>query len=88
MSSFAYLKNFPVDYLKIDGVFVRHVDTNRIDAAMVQSMHDVGRALGMQTIAEFVENDEIRAALKKIGVDYAQGYGIGKPEPLDELQFN
>ncbi len=85
MSSFAYLKNFPVDYLKIDGVFVRNIADNDIDAAMVRSITEVGHALGMQTIAEFVEDEASRKVLEEIGVDFAQGYGIAKPVELDEL---
>ena len=80
LSSFAYLKNLPVDYLKIDGMFVRDILTDPIDLAMVRSINDIGHVMGKKTIAEFVENDEILAKLREIGVDYAQGYGIGRPE--------
>ena len=83
LSSFAYLKNLPVDYLKIDGNFVKHMDTDAVDCAMVSSMHQLGSLIGMKTIAEFVENDAILKKLEEIGVDYAQGYGISKPVPLD-----
>ncbi len=82
LSSFAYLKNLPVDYLKIDGMFVRDVLTDPIDLAMVRSINDIGHVMGKETIAEFVENDEILAKLREIGVDYAQGYGVGRPEPF------
>jgi len=85
LSSFAYLKNLPVDYLKIDGMFVKDIVDDPIDHAMVKSINEIGHVMGMQTIAEFVENDEIKAMLREIGVDYAQGYGIGKPQPFDEL---
>ncbi|MCI0654646.1 MAG: EAL domain-containing protein [Methylococcaceae bacterium] len=85
VSSFGYLKNLPVDYLKIDGMFVRDIVNDPIDYAMVKAINEIGKVMGMQTIAEFVENDEIKGMLKAIGVDYAQGYGIGKPEPLEEL---
>lgn len=87
MSSFAYLKNFPVDYLKIDGVFVRNIAESRIDAAMVKSITEVGHALGMKTIAEFVENEDCLRVLEGIGVDYGQGYGIHKPTGIDEIDF-
>lgn len=85
LSSFAYLKNLPVDYLKIDGSFVKNMDTDAVDCAMVSSMHQLGSLLGMETIAEFVENDEILRKLEEIGIDYAQGYGISRPVPLDSL---
>lgn len=82
MSSFTYLKNLPVDYLKIDGYFVKTMLENEIDKAMVTSIHQIGNVMGIKTIAEFVENDAILEALRNIGVDYGQGYGIGKPEPF------
>jgi diguanylate cyclase (GGDEF)-like protein/PAS domain S-box-containing protein len=85
LSSFAYLKNLPVDYLKIDGMFVKDIVHDPIDHSMVKSINEVGHVMGMQTIAEFVENDMIKGMLKEIGVDYAQGYGIGKPRPFEEL---
>ena len=77
LSSFGYLKNLPVDYLKIDGMFVKDMVDDSIDHAMVKSINDIGHVMGMKTIAEFVENDEIKGMLREIGVDYAQGYGIG-----------
>ncbi len=85
LSSFGYLKNLPVDYLKIDGMFVKDIVDDRIDHAMVKSINEIGQVMGMQTIAEFVENDIIRGMLREIGVNYAQGYGIHKPQPFDEL---
>ncbi|MEQ1593028.1 MAG: DUF1631 family protein [Thiobacillaceae bacterium] len=84
-SSFAYLKNLDVDYLKIDGAFVRDLLKDKADLAMVKSMHDVGHALGLKTIAEYVENAQILDKLREIGVDYAQGWQIAKPVPLDSL---
>lgn len=85
MSSFTYLKQLPVNKLKIDGTFVRDIVDDEIDRAMVRSINDVGHAVGMKTVAEFVENEEIINQLALIGVDYAQGYGIAKPRPLKEL---
>ncbi len=85
LSSFGYLKNLPVDYLKIDGVFVRDVAIDPIDHAMVKSINDIGHVMGMKTIAEFVENDAIRSMLKELSVDYAQGYEVGMPLPFADI---
>ena len=85
LSSFAYLKNLPVDYLKIDGLFVKDILDDKVDFAMVKSINEVGHVMDKKTIAEFVENEQIFNLLNELGVDYAQGYGIGKPVPLDEL---
>lgn len=85
LSSFGYLKNLPVDYLKIDGMFVKDIVDDPIDRAMVKSINEIGHVMGMKTIAEFVENDEIKNMLKLIEVNFAQGYAIGKPQPLSEL---
>ena len=82
LSSLNYLKNLPVDYLKIDGAFVRDIVENPIDHAMVESINQIGQVMGKKTIAEFVENKEILEKLKVIGVDYVQGYHVGKPEPM------
>ncbi len=85
LSSFAYLKNLPVDFLKIDGMFVKDIVDDPVHLAMVKSINEMGHVMGKKTIAEFVENDGILGKLKEIGVDYAQGYGISLPRPLDEL---
>ncbi|MEM6445836.1 MAG: EAL domain-containing protein [Cyanobacteria bacterium P01_D01_bin.123] len=82
MSSFAYLKHLPVDYLKIDGNFVRDIVTDPLDCAIVESVHQIGSIMGIQTIAECVENDAILHKLSDIGVDFAQGIGIARPSPL------
>lgn len=82
LSSFAYLKNLDVDFLKIDGSFVRHIETDPISQSMVSAINQVGHAMGLQTIAEFVENEGILQRLKSLEVDFAQGYGLGKPAPL------
>jgi diguanylate cyclase (GGDEF)-like protein len=85
LSSFAYLKKLPVDFLKIDGLFVKDIVDDKVDLAMVRAINEVGHIMGKKTIAEFVENEQIFNLLSELGVDYAQGYGIGKPVPLDEL---
>jgi diguanylate cyclase (GGDEF)-like protein/PAS domain S-box-containing protein len=84
-SSFAYLKKLPVDFLKIDGSFVRDIATDSIDLAMVRSINEIGHMMGKHTIAEFVEDRKVLDILKRVGVDYAQGYEIGRPEPLDKF---
>ncbi len=83
MSSFAYLKNLPVDYLKIDGAFIKDIVQDAIASSMVEAIARVASVMKIQTIAEFVENDAILTKLKLLGVDYAQGYGIAKPCPLN-----
>ena len=80
VSSYYYLKNLPVDYLKIDGAFVRSMQHDTIDYAMVKSINDVRHAMGKTTIAEYVENELLESQLRELGVDYAQGYEIGRPE--------
>lgn len=84
MSSFNYLRTLPVDYLKIDGTFIKECHTSQIDCAMTEAINHVGKILGLKTVAEFVENDEIYRKLKEIGVDYAQGYGLHIPEPWND----
>jgi diguanylate cyclase (GGDEF)-like protein len=83
MSSFAYLKHLPVDYLKIDGSFIKDMLDDRIDRAMVEMIHHIGKVTGKRTIAEFVESEGIIQALARIGVDHAQGYAIARPQPFD-----
>ncbi|NQZ81297.1 MAG: EAL domain-containing protein [Colwellia sp.] len=88
LSSFAYLKNLPVDFLKIDGAFVKDMVNDPIDCAMVNSINQIGHVMNLKTIAEFVENDEILEKLKEIGVDYVQGFGICKPYLLADKNGN
>lgn len=85
VSSFAYLKNLHVDYLKIDGGFVRDMLTDSVDRAMVESINQIGHVMGLKTIAEFVENGPIFDALRAMGVDYAQGDGVAEPSSLAEI---
>lgn len=85
LSSFSYLKNIPVDYLKIDGSFIRDITTDRTDFAFVESINQIGNIMGIKTIAEFVETGDTLAALQKIGVDFVQGYHLGHPVAMDEL---
>jgi diguanylate cyclase (GGDEF)-like protein/PAS domain S-box-containing protein len=84
LSSFGYLKHFPVDFLKIDGSFVKEILHDPIDREMVRSINEIGHLTGKQTIAEFAENAEIITMLRGIGVDYAQGYGVSEPKRLSE----
>ncbi|WP_174999258.1 EAL domain-containing protein [Rugamonas aquatica] len=82
MSSFAYLKHLPVDYLKIDGEFVKDMVADPIDRAMVAAINQIGHVMGIQTIAEFVESDAILDALGEMGIDCAQGYTVQVPQPM------
>jgi EAL domain-containing protein (putative c-di-GMP-specific phosphodiesterase class I) len=85
LSSFSYLKNLPVNYLKIDGSFVKDMDRNQTSYAMVEAINNIGHTMSIQTIAEFVENQAIFDQLRDLGVDFAQGYVIARPAPLDEF---
>ncbi len=82
MSSFTYLKALPIDYLKVDGGFIRNLLEDPIDMGIADACNRIAHAAGLKTIAEFVENDEVKDRLKEIGFDYAQGYGIARPVPL------
>ncbi len=82
LSSFSYLKALPADFLKIDGAFIRDMLNDPMDTAIVEAINSIGHVAALKTIAEFVETDAIRARLVDIGVDYAQGYGIHRPEAL------
>jgi EAL domain-containing protein (putative c-di-GMP-specific phosphodiesterase class I) len=87
LSSFGYLKALKVDFLKIDGSFVRNIVSDSVNRAVVEAANQIGHAMGIQTVAEFVENDEILQLLRDIGVDFAQGYGVAKPQPMEELFY-
>lgn len=83
LSSFAYLKNLPVDYLKIDGIFVQDICNDEIDLAMVKSINEIGHLMGKKTIAEFVESERVYDKIVELDIDYAQGYWISQPVPLE-----
>jgi diguanylate cyclase (GGDEF)-like protein/PAS domain S-box-containing protein len=85
LSSFGYLKHFPVDFLKIDGSFVKEILRDPIDREMVRSINEIGHLTGKKTIAEFAENEEIINMLRSLGVDYAQGYGISAPSRIVKI---
>lgn len=85
LSSFGYLKRMPVDFIKIDGIFVRDIAKDEMDFAMVKAINELAKKMGKKTVAEFVENDAILQRLNVLGVDYAQGYLFGRPKPLAEL---
>jgi diguanylate cyclase (GGDEF)-like protein len=85
LSSYSYLRSLPVDYLKIDGVFVKDIENSPNDYAVVKSINEIGHFMGKKTIAEYVENDAVLAILREIGVDFAQGFGVGKKFPITEL---
>jgi EAL domain-containing protein (putative c-di-GMP-specific phosphodiesterase class I) len=82
-ASYAYLKELPVQYLKIDGSFVRKLESEPVDRALVESINHIGHVLGLETIAEWAETPQVIESLRAIGVDYAQGYGVGRPIALD-----
>lgn len=84
-SSYSYLRTLPIDYLKIDGSFVKDIARNTNDYAVVKSINEIGHTMGKKTIAEYVENEFAYQALSQIGIDYAQGFGIEKPIPLQQL---
>jgi diguanylate cyclase (GGDEF)-like protein len=83
MNCFAYLKQLKIDYLKIDGSFIKNITTEKIDQELVSCMNRIAHVLGVKTVAEWVENDEILQTLRELDIDYAQGYGLHRPEPLE-----
>jgi len=88
VSSFSYLKKLPLDYVKIDGSFIRDLLSEPVDEAMVECINRIAHTLGIKTIAEYVESEALLARLRELGTDYAQGYAIARPAPLDELSSN
>jgi diguanylate cyclase (GGDEF)-like protein/PAS domain S-box-containing protein len=83
LSSFAYLRTLPVDFLKIDGIFIRDIATNSINRAMVKAINEVGHVMGLRTVAEYVEDEPTLEVVRQLGLDYAQGYAVGALQPLD-----
>lgn len=83
MSSLSYLKQLPVDYLKIDGVFIRQITSNAADAAMVEAMAKVASVMGIRTVAEYVDSEPTRRLLESLNIDYIQGFSVHVPEPFD-----
>jgi EAL domain-containing protein (putative c-di-GMP-specific phosphodiesterase class I) len=86
LSSFTYLKNLPVDYLKIDGHFIKQITADRIDQTMVKAITQVGNVMGIRTVAEHVETKEVLDTLRAIGVEYAQGYYFARPAPVEDFR--
>ncbi len=86
MSSFSYLKDLPVDFLKIDGAFIRAMETDSVDFAMVSAINHLAHVMGIKTVAEYVENEGILTLLRELRVDFAQGYGISEPAPVHSLR--
>ncbi len=86
LSALNYIRDLPIHYLKIDGVFVRNIETNQIDAAMIHSLSHMSKAMNLKTVAEFVEDEQTAKLLQRLGVDFAQGYYCGRPVPLERLE--
>ena len=85
LSSFSYLRNFKVDFIKIDGSFVRDITHSAVDFAIIKAINNIPHEIHSQTVAEFVEDDSIMEMVRGLGVDFAQGYGLGRPEPIEEI---
>jgi len=85
LSSFSYLRNFRVDFIKIDGSFVRHITHSSVDFAIVRAINNIAHEIHSQTVAEFVEDESIMSMVRELGVDFAQGYGLGRPEPIEQI---
>ncbi|MDH3899439.1 MAG: EAL domain-containing protein, partial [Gammaproteobacteria bacterium] len=86
-SSFGYLRNLSIDYLKVDGSFVKNMVNNKIDYEMVRAINQIGHTMNIMTIAEFVEDEAVLQAVRELGVDYAQGYVVAKPVPMEIALF-
>ncbi|MEE9160783.1 MAG: EAL domain-containing protein, partial [Gammaproteobacteria bacterium] len=82
MSSYGYLKQLPVDWIKIDGMFIRDILNDEVNMIFVRNIIELAKAMGKKTVAEYVENQAILTKVKELGVSYAQGYELGRPEVL------
>jgi EAL domain-containing protein (putative c-di-GMP-specific phosphodiesterase class I) len=82
LSSFSYLKHMDFDYLKIDGSFIRDLDRGHTDLAMVQAIHQLGRVMGIETVAEYVDRRDVLDVVRGIGIDHAQGFALHRPEAM------
>lgn len=87
LSSFAYLKNLPVDYMKIDGSLIKDIENDQVNISMVKSIIQIGQSMGLETIAEYVENKAILELLRDLGIDFVQGYEIAKPVPIEDIKL-
>ena len=85
LSSFNYLRQFPVDMVKIDGSFIHNMTANAVDRYIVKSIHQIAKELGAQTVAEFVEDQATFELVSALGITFAQGYAIHRPEPFDAI---
>ena len=88
LSALNYIRDLPIHYLKIDGVFVRNIEKNQIDAAMIHSLNHMSKVMNLKTVAEFVEDEHTAILLRRLGVNYAQGYYCGRPLPLERLEIS
>ena len=86
LASFEYLKKLPVDELKIDGIFVSAMKESHVDRVIVESINSVAHSMGLVTVAEFVTDSVTMLQLKELGVDYGQGFIVGKPKPIDDIK--
>lgn len=87
LSSFSYLKNLPVDYLKIDGSLIKDIENDPVNVTMVKSIVHIGQSMGLETIAEYVENDTVINIMRDLDIDFVQGYGVAQPVPIKEIEL-
>jgi EAL domain-containing protein (putative c-di-GMP-specific phosphodiesterase class I) len=85
LSSFSYLRHLKVDFIKIDGSFIRDITHSAVDFAIVKAINNIAHEIHSQTIAEFAEDESIMARVRELGIDFAQGYGLGRPVPIEQI---